>query len=105
MGPTIHIGNVISGLVLSVCLSVFVHVSKVPTNIVDRFFLNKIFKNRNRRKKSKQPIYNQGNKLSGNYEERRCRSYHKKFKTLFREHMVRLKIISLYMHKDLKLKT
>ena len=30
---------------------------------------------------------------------------HKQFKTLFKDHMVRLKIISLYIYKDLRLKT
>ena len=32
-----------------------------------------------------------------NCEKRRCPLHHKQFKTLFREHMVRLKIISLYL--------
>ena len=31
--------------------------------------------------------------------------FHKQCKTLFRDHMVRLKIISLYIYKDIRLKT
>ena len=37
-----------------------------------------------------------------NYKKRYCFGSHKQFKTLFRDHMVKLKIISLYIHKDLK---
>ena len=40
-----------------------------------------------------------------NCEKRRCICNLKQFKTLFRVHMVRLKIISLYIYKDLRLKT
>ena len=38
-------------------------------------------------------------------EKRSCSASHKQCKTLFRDHMVRLKIISLYIYKDLRLKT
>ena len=38
--------------------------------------------------------------------EKRCRSgIHKQCKTLFKYHIVRLKIISLYIYKGLRLKT
>ena len=39
-----------------------------------------------------------------NCEERCCSSSHKQFKTLFNDYMVRLKIISLYIYKELSLK-
>ena len=32
-------------------------------------------------------------------EKRRCAGHHKQFKTLLREHMVKLKIISLYIYR------
>ena len=38
-------------------------------------------------------------------EKRCCSGSHKQFKTLFKDHMVRLKIMSLYIYKDLRLKT
>ena len=38
-----------------------------------------------------------------NCEKRCCSGSHKQFKTLFKDHMVRLKIISLYIYKDLGL--
>ena len=44
-------------------------------------------------------------KLLRNCENRYCSGIHKQCKTLFRDHMVRLKIISLYIYKDLRLKT
>ena len=37
-------------------------------------------------------------------EKRCCSGSHKQFKTLFKDHMARLKIISLYIYKDLRLK-
>ena len=37
-------------------------------------------------------------------EKRCCSGSHKQLKTLFKDHMVRLKIISLYIYKDLRLK-
>ena len=40
-----------------------------------------------------------------NYEKRYCFGSHKQLKTLFRDHMVKLKIISLYIYKDLRPKT
>ena len=40
-----------------------------------------------------------------NYEKRYCFGSHKELKTLFRDRMVKLKIISLYIYKDLRLKT
>ena len=40
-----------------------------------------------------------------NCEKRRCPLHHKQFKTLFKDHMVKLKIISLYIYKELRLKT
>ena len=40
-----------------------------------------------------------------NYEKRYFLGSHKHLKTLLREHMVKLKIISLYIYKDLRLKT
>ena len=40
-----------------------------------------------------------------NYEKRYFFASHKQLKTLLREHMVKLKIISLYIYKDLRLKT
>ena len=40
-----------------------------------------------------------------NYEKRYCFGSHKQLKTLLRDHMVKLKIISLYIYKDLRLKT
>ena len=38
-------------------------------------------------------------------EKRCCCGSHKQCKTLFKDHMVRFKIISLYIYKDLRLKT
>ena len=38
-------------------------------------------------------------------EKRCCCGSHKQHKTLFKDHMVRFKIISLYIYKDLRLKT
>ena len=40
-----------------------------------------------------------------NCEKRCCSGSQKQFKTLFKDHMVRLKILSLYIYKDLRLKT
>ena len=40
-----------------------------------------------------------------NYEKWRGSGSHKQIKTLFKDHMVSLKIISLYIYKDLGLKT
>ena len=37
-----------------------------------------------------------------NCEKRCCSGSHKQFKTLFKDYMVRLKIISLYIYKDLR---
>ena len=37
-------------------------------------------------------------------EKRCCSGSHKQFKTPFKDHMVRLKIMSLYIYKDLRLK-
>ena len=39
-----------------------------------------------------------------NYEKWYCSGIHKQCKTLFKDHMVGLKIISLYIYKDLRLK-
>ena len=39
-----------------------------------------------------------------NCEKRCCSGSHKQFKILFKDHMVRLKIISLDIYKDLRLK-
>ena len=39
-----------------------------------------------------------------NCEKRCCSGSHKQIKTLFKDHMVRLKIISLDIYKDLRLK-
>ena len=39
-----------------------------------------------------------------NYEKLYCFGSHKQCKTLFNDHMVSLKIISLYIYKDLRLK-
>ena len=43
-----------------------------------------------------------------NYRDKRekwcCCSSHKQCKTLFKDHMVRFKIISLYIYKDLRLR-
>ena len=38
------------------------------------------------------------------YEKRCCSGSHKQCKTIFKDHMVRFKIISLYIYKDLRLK-
>ena len=38
-----------------------------------------------------------------NYEKRYCFGSHKQCKTLLKDHMARLKIISLYIYKDLRL--
>ena len=43
--------------------------------------------------------YNHVQKLSS------CSGNHKQYKTLFKDHIARLKIISLYIYKDLRLKT
>ena len=40
-----------------------------------------------------------------NCEKRCCSGSHKQFKTLFKDCMVSLKIISLYIYKDLRLNT
>ena len=39
------------------------------------------------------------------WEKSCCSASHKQCKTLFNDHMVRLKIISLYIYKELRLKT
>ena len=39
-----------------------------------------------------------------NYEKRCCSDSHKQCKTLFKDHMTRLKIISLYIYNDLRLR-
>ena len=39
-----------------------------------------------------------------NYEKRYCFGSHKQCKTLLKDHMARLKIISLYIYKDLRLR-
>ena len=39
-----------------------------------------------------------------NYEKRCCSSSHKECNTPFKDHMVRLKIMSLYIYKDLRLR-
>ena len=44
-------------------------------------------------------------KFQGKREKQCCSSSHKQYKTLFKDHMVRLKTISLYIYKDLRLKT
>ena len=45
-------------------------------------------------------------KLATDYRDKRekqcCSGSHKQFKTLFEDHMVRLKVISLYIYKDLR---
>ena len=40
-----------------------------------------------------------------NCEKQCCPGSHKQCKTLFKDHMVRLKIISLYIYKDLRLRS
>ena len=40
-----------------------------------------------------------------NHEKRCCSGSHKQCKTLLKDHMVRLKIMSLYIYKDLRFKT
>ena len=40
-----------------------------------------------------------------NCEKRCCSGSHKQFKTLFKDHMVRLKISSLYIYKDLRIRS
>ena len=40
-----------------------------------------------------------------NSGKRFCSGSHKQFKTLFKDHMVRLKVISSYIYKDLRPKT
>ena len=47
--------------------------------------------------------YNGGHKLSRQLRKWCCPSSDKKCKTLFKDHMMRLKIISLYIYKDLRL--
>ena len=42
-------------------------------------------------------------KCRDNCEKRFCSGSHKQFKTLFKDHMVRFKIISVYIHKYLRL--
>ena len=50
--------------------------------------------------------YNPVQKLS-TYKLRKtvCSGSHKQFKTLFKDHMVRLKIMPLYIYKDLRLRS
>ena len=48
---------------------------------------------------------NQGNKWSGQLRKITLSLTPQAIKTLFRDHMVRLKIISIYIYKDLRLKT
>ena len=49
--------------------------------------------------------YNRGQKYLHNYEKRCCSWSHKQCKTVLKDHMVRFKIMSLYIYKDLRLKT